>query len=1070
MIDNGGFGHRRAMPQPRMAAGALALLASAVSAWPVAAQNAIWLDPATVPGLSFGTFEYNAGANWSTGAVPVDTAIFGATTTPLVSIGGFTAVGGWTFTAAAPAYTFMNNVHLTFTGAGIAINGGSASIASNSFLEFLNASTAGGASITNNSYLDFFHSSTAGSAAILNTGNGTLTFNDSSSASGASISNFGTTTFKNTSTAGSAVIVNASALTFNDSSSAGSASINNGLITTFKNASTAGSAHINNIGFLLFTNASSADHASITNIAGDILFFNTSSASAASITIEAGNIFFNDTSRAGSAEIVVKNDWVQFHGSSTADAARITNINGTVAFLGSSSAGSASIVNNARTPAALVFDESSRAGSASITNNGDTYFQGASTADNALFTNSSTGEVGFYNAATGGNARFANDGKIFFFDLTTGGSAQFVNNAGGLLDFSGSTGPNNDHRLSAGSVAGAGSVYLGANELTIGGNNLSTTVSGVISDCGASGIECAQASLPGPSHTGGGLVKTGTGQLTLSGLNTYTGATTVNDGTLSVDGSIASSALTVNAGGTLGGNGIVGNTTINGGSLAPGHSIGLLTVQGNLVMTAAASYMVEVSGSNADRVNVTGAATLGGATVKASFAPGGYLSKRYTIVSATGGINGSFGALASTNLPATVTSQLSYDATHAYLDLQFSFAALTGLTINQRNVANAVTGFFNSGGALPLSFAALTPAGLTQASGEHATGSQQATFNAMTQFMGLLTDPFAGRGYGAGSAPLTQSFAEDQVSAYAARPRNAFGMVTKAAPPAPALASRWNVWAAGFGGEQTTDGEGAVLGSHSTTSRIYGTAVGADYLVSPDTLAGFALAGGATQFSVAGLGSGRSDLFQAGAYLRHQAGASYLAAALAYGWQDVTTDRTVTIAGIDQLQARFNANAWSGRLEGGRRFVAPWGGIGITPYAAAQFTTFDLPGYAEHVAGGAGTFALSYAAKTVTDPRTELGIRTDKSLAWNDAVLTLRGRAAWVHDYNPDRSIAATFQSLPGASFVVNGALPARDAALTSAAAEWSWRNGLSVMASFDGEFSGVTRSYAGKGVVRYSW
>ncbi len=92
-------------------------------------------------------------------------------------------------------------------------------------------------------------------------------------------------------------------------------------------------------------------------------------------------------------------------------------------------------------------------------------------------------------------------------------------------------------------------------------------------------------------------------------------------------------------------------------------------------------------------------------------------------------------------------------------------------------------------------------------------------------------------------------------------------------------------------------------------------------------------------------GSGRSDLFQAGAFMRHTAGAAYLAGALAYGWQDVTTDRTVTVAGIDRLRAQFNANAFSGRVEGGYRFVAPWiGGVGITPYAAGQFTTFELPG------------------------------------------------------------------------------------------------------------------------------
>ncbi|MBB1094210.1 hypothetical protein HUU61_23360, partial [Rhodopseudomonas palustris] len=57
-----------------------------------------------------------------------------------------------------------------------------------------------------------------------------------------------------------------------------------------------------------------------------------------------------------------------------------------------------------------------------------------------------------------------------------------------------------------------------------------------------------------------------------------------------------------------------------------------------------------------------------------------------------------------------------------------------------------------------------------------------------------------------------------------------------------------------------------------------------------------------------------------------------------------------------------------------------------------------------------------------------------------------------------------------GASFVVNGARQASDAALTSASAEVKWRNGFSLAAIFEGEFSDVTRSYAGKGVARYQW
>jgi uncharacterized protein with beta-barrel porin domain len=96
-------------------------------------------------------------------------------------------------------------------------------------------------------------------------------------------------------------------------------------------------------------------------------------------------------------------------------------------------------------------------------------------------------------------------------------------------------------------------------------------------------------------------------------------------------------------------------------------------------------------------------------------------------------------------------------------------------------------------------------------------------------------------------------------------------------------------------------------------------------------------------------------------------------------------------------------------------------------------------------------------------------LRADRSFALTNAILTLRGRAAWAYDFNPSRS-GATFQTLPGASFVVNGAQQAHNSALTTASAEMEWMNGWSAAASFEGEFSEVTRSYAGKGMVRYAW
>jgi uncharacterized protein with beta-barrel porin domain len=135
-----------------------------------------------------------------------------------------------------------------------------------------------------------------------------------------------------------------------------------------------------------------------------------------------------------------------------------------------------------------------------------------------------------------------------------------------------------------------------------------------------------------------------------------------------------------------------------------------------------------------------------------------------------------------------------------------------------------------------------------------------------------------------------------------------------------------------------------------------------------------------------------------------------------------------------------------------------------------QSTAFYLPSYAETATSGSNQFALSYGSKTVTATRGELGARFDKSMPVNDALLTLRARTAWAHDWNTDRSAIANFQSLPGSTFTVNGAQPSANAALLSAGADLSWGNGWTVAATFDGEFSNTTRGYAGKGSLRYAW
>jgi uncharacterized protein with beta-barrel porin domain len=858
-----------------LASTGLAVAALAVAALlpgAAAAQDATWLLNPTVAGPTASTFDFKANANWTPATVPTGTAFFGVSNGPNLSFSADTTINGWTFNAGASAYAFTNAHNLAFAGAGIVINGGSATITNNNSVVFFNTSTAGNAAITNNNsgFVGFGNTSTAGSATITNNNSGFVLFLD-------------------TTTAGSATITN-----------------NNNGFVQFRDTSTAGNAAItnNNFGFVQFLNTSTAGNATITN----------------------NNFGF-----------------VQFSNTSTAGSAAITNNNsGFVAFGNTSTAGSATITNN----------------------NSDVQFGNTSTAGSAAITN--------------------NSGFVQFMNASTAGSATITSNGGSLL--------------------------------------FSTT-------------------------------------------DTTSTAT-----------------ATLNAGGLLFGTGALGNTTINTGAT---FNPTAFRINGNLDLAAGSTLSLSVTPTTAPLVTVTGTATLGGGV---QVTPNQRLtaSATYRIIDAAA-LSGTFSGVTLSGNFAT-NPMLSYDLADGDVFLTLGPGLLTpllpaGASRNATAVAGAVDNALLAGTSPSTAFASIFNltgnnllTGLTQMSGETAVGSQQTTFNAMTQFMGLMTDPFtAGRSVGANA----HGFAAEEdsaVSAYASRgkrskdEREAYAALYSKAPLARNYDPRWSVWAAGFGGSQTTDGN-ATLGSNNTTSSLFGVAAGADYIFSPRTIAGFALAGGGTSFSVAGGGTGRSDLFQAGAFVRHTVGQAYITGALAYGWQDVTTDRTVTVAGIDRLRAQFNANAFSGRAEGGYRFVSPWmGGVGITPYAAAQFTTFDLPAYAEQVVAGANTFALGYAAKSVTATRSELGFRADKSWAMQTAILTLRGRAAWAHDFNPDRAIGATFQTLPGASFVVNGARQASDSALTTASAEVKWMNGWSLAGTFEGEFSDVTRSYAGKGVVRYTW
>ncbi|MFC5392892.1 autotransporter domain-containing protein [Bosea vestrisii] len=423
----------------------------------------------------------------------------------------------------------------TVSGGTLLITGSIASgtVTNTATLIYAGSASAGSAIITNNYGLGFFGTGTAGSAVITN--NNAIFFHDTSTAGNSTITNTGIVTFYTSSTAGSASITNnyGHATDFRDQSSAGNASIVNNYFVNFFVGSTAGNATITNNDTVNFYGTSRAGSANITtNSGGSLNFSDFSTAGNATITNNSGgDLNFDHASTAGHAAITNSGN-LRFDSDSTSGNATITNSNALV-FFGASTAGGANIINNHN----VYFYGTSTAGNAAITNSNYLSFNNASTAGSAAVINS--GNLYFYDTSTAGNATITNDGTLQFLNASTAGNATLVNNGGATVDFSGSTGPNGDGKLSAGSIAGAGNYVLGANELTVGSNNLSTEVSGDI------------------SGAGGSLVKTGTGTLTLTGAKTYTGGTTIAAGTLQFGNGVSSGSVN-----------LAGSVNVTGGTLA----------------------------------------------------------------------------------------------------------------------------------------------------------------------------------------------------------------------------------------------------------------------------------------------------------------------------------------------------------------------------------------------------------------------------------------------------------------------------------------------------------------------
>ncbi len=245
----------------------------------------------------------------------------------------------------------------------------------------------------------------------------------------------------------------------------------------------------------------------------------------------------------------------------------------------------------------------------------------------------------------------------------------------------------------------SGGTTISAGTLQIGNGGSTGSITGNIVDNGNLVFDLGNAFIYDSVISGTGTVmQSGTNDLVLNGVNTYTGDTSINSGKLMLGdathttASVAGDVL-INPNGTLSGYGTVGGDVINNGTLSPGASIGTLTINGNYTQSATGDTIIELNANGtSDIVNIHGTASLDG-TISVNATEGGFANYyTYTFLTADGGVSGQYSNVDEEGIFTQnfLAGQVVYLPNAVQFTLGFNPIAFAGAeqTHNQRAVGN----------------------------------------------------------------------------------------------------------------------------------------------------------------------------------------------------------------------------------------------------------------------------------------------------------------------------------------------------------------------------------------------
>ncbi len=533
----------------------------------------------------------------------------------------------------------------------------------------------------------------------------------------------------------------------------------------------------------------------------------------------------------------------------------------------------------------------------------------------------------------------------------------------------------------------------------------------------------------------GGLVKLGEGTLSLTGDSVYLGTTFVEEGGLAVQGSITSEVV-VERSGTLSGNGEVGPTWIGaGGTIAPGNSVGVLTVAGDYVQQAGGTYEFEFDAGSGDQIRVGGRAFLDGTLAMVALDRDFSLGTEYDLLLADAGITGGFSEIVGPS--AFLGGDVAYGPGGATLTLvQSRSFADAAATRNEASVGRALDTL--AAGEIQNDFLLLptldaASAVLGALSGEINPSAKTVMINDST----LVRDAVFGRLTSAASSPVRSGATLAGI-----------GEAT--------------VFAQGFGAWGSISGDGNAAGLDSDTG---GFLIGADAELQPAWRLGLLGGYSRTTFeSDSAAGSGNTSTVHLALYSGGVVGPVRLRGGAAYGWSSVETARSVVFPEMAGSSASYDAT--TGQLFGEVGYGIAAGKAELEPFAGLAYVSLNTDGFTEQ----SGPMALSAESGDTDTGFTTLGLRASSAFDLGTAKAGVKGMLGWRHAFNDIVPTTTYHVVADSAGFEVAGLPVAEDALVLDLGLGVGLAKAARLDVSYSGQYGDGVAAQALKGSLGWSF